>query len=80
MSNFDYSTLLINTDIYQQMPTRLILHGDGNDKIELFYDRENQTWDVTITGDYTSSVLSFKKWVLDIYLPASVRKIRSQND
>lgn len=61
----EYTTQL-NLHIPTQPPVRLTLCGDGNDKIELFYDRENRRWDMTIVGERTTSIDSFKKWILEV--------------
>lgn len=46
------------------LPLHITFQGDAENKIELFYDRDLKKWDCKITGEYSSSVDSFVKWVL----------------
>ncbi len=63
--DFSYpSSALYTLTVQHNTPVRLTICGDGDDKIELFYDREGKRWDCKIIGDQTSSVKTFMDWIL----------------
>lgn len=52
---------------WHNLPTRLTINSypGGTDQIVLEFDRANNRWDVTVTGDQTEAFKSFATWMVN---------------